>query len=252
MKSSFFLLLILTTSLASGQNIPDYLQLSQTILSNIKEGKSYQKQVDILAESTLQDLSLQLKNDEQKKAFWINIYNSFIQISLMENPDEYKNRGAFFSKPRVVIAGETLSFDNIEHDLIRKSRIKWSLGYLRKWFRPKWERELRVDDVDWRIHFALNCGAESCPPIAIYTAQDINKQLDFMTTTYLTEQTTYNKEENAAKTVALMSWFRADFGGKCGAKKILKEYGITPEKPKKLQFKTYDWTLSLGNYRNFN
>ena len=46
-----------------------------------------------------------------------------------------------------------------------------------------------------------------------------------------------------------MSWFRGDFGGKNGAKKILLDYKITPEKPKYLDFKTYDWTLLLGNYR---
>jgi hypothetical protein len=46
-----------------------------------------------------------------------------------------------------------------------------------------------------------------------------------------------------------MSWFRADFGGKRGAIKIICDYGITSEKPKKLDFKNYDWTLLLKNYR---
>jgi hypothetical protein len=70
-----------------------------------------------------------------------------------------------------------------------------------------------------------------------------------MTTEYLQEQTTYDKETKTAKSVALMSWFRGDFGGICGAKKILKEYNITPEEPKSLDFKSYDWTMLLGNYR---
>jgi hypothetical protein len=203
----------------------------------------------ILSKSSLNDLVLQLNTDTQKKAFWINIYNAFIQISLSENPNLYEDKGTFFSEDRIKIAGEFLSFDDIEHGIIRKSRMKISLGYLRKWFRPKWERKLRVEQIDWRIHFALNCGAKSCPPVAIYSTEKLDKELDFMAEEYLKEQTTYNTATKTASSVALMSWFRADFGGKCGAKKIIFDYGVTSEKPKKLDFKTYDWTLLLGNYR---
>ena len=73
-----------------------------------------------------------------------------------------------------------------------------------------------------------------------------------MTTEYLKEQTTYNATTKTAKSVSLFSWFRADFGGLCGARQILFDYKITPEKPKKLDFKSYDWTLSLGNYRTIS
>ena len=200
-------------------------------------------------ETNLTDLTNQLKTDKEKIAFWVNIYNAFIQISLSENPKLYKNKGAFFSEKRIKIGGENLSFDDIEHGILRKSRIKISLGYLRKWFRPKWERKLRVDNVDWRIHFALNCGAKSCPPVAIYTVDNLENELNFMTKAYLQEQTTYNADTITATTSVLMSWFRGDFGGKNGAKKILFNYKITPEKPKYLDFKTYDWTLFLGNFR---
>ncbi len=237
--------------ISSAQQNIDYLETSQNLLLNIKNKTSFEKQVNILENSSLEGLTFQLKNDTHKKAFWINIYNAFIQISLQENPNEFKskNRSQFFSKPRVKISGEILSFDDIEHGILRKSRVKWSLGYLRKWFRPRWERKLRVDDIDWRIHFALNCGAKSCPPIAIYSAKNINEELDFMTKTYLSEHTQYDSETQTAKTTALISWFRGDFGGLNSAKKMLNNYDITPKKPKNLKFKSYDWTMALGNYR---
>ena len=120
---------------------------------------------------------------------------------------------------------------------------------MRKWFCPKWERKLRVENVDWRIHFALNCGAKSCPPVAIYDVENLDNQLDFMTKAYLEEQTSYDSVSKTASTSVLMSWFRGDFGGKNGAKKILFTYKITPEKPKRLDYKTYDWALLLGNFR---
>lgn len=249
MKQFFLILFLASIFNVSAQDSVNYSKISQDLLQNIMDGKSYEKEVKILENSTLSALVNQLKTDKQKIAFWVNIYNSFIQISLTENPKEYEDRGAYFKKERVKIAGEVLSFDQIEHDILRRSRVKLSWGYLRKYFRPKYERKLRVKNIDWRIHFALNCGAKSCPPVAKFTPQSLDSEFDFMTTEYLKEQTTYNKETRTATSVSLFSWFRADFGGLCGARQILVDYKITPEKPKNLDFKTYDWTMSLGNFR---
>ncbi|WP_299667057.1 DUF547 domain-containing protein [uncultured Polaribacter sp.] len=250
MKPFFLILFLVATFNFNAQDTVNYSEVSQVLLQNIMDGKSYDKEVKILANSSLDDLVGQLKTDKQKNAFWVNVYNSFIQISLTENPKEYEDRGTFFKKERVKIAGETLSFDAIEHAILRKSRVKLSWGYLRKYFRAKWERKLRVKNIDWRIHFALNCGAESCPPVAKFTSENLDKEFDFMTTQYLKEQTTYSKETRTAKSVSLFSWFRADFGGLCGARQILADYKITPEKPKKLAFNRYDWTMRLGNFKN--
>lgn len=250
MKQFFFVAFLFLSTLVFSQDKVNYEKISQQLLQNIIDKNSYNTQVSLLEKSSLNDLVNQLNTDQQKIAFWVNIYNAFIQISLTENPKLYENRSAFFSDKRVKIAGEILSFDDIEHGIIRKSRMKISLGYLRKWFRPKWERKLRIDGkIDWRIHFALNCGAKSCPPVAVYSSENLDKEFDFMTTEYLKEHTDYNPDTEIAKTVALFSWFRGDFGGLKGAKKILKNYNITPKKPRKINFKTYDWTLLLGNFR---
>jgi hypothetical protein len=249
MKHFFLALILFATLHTNAQNNINYNKVSQNLLQKIMDGKSYKKEVKILEKSTLRALVSQLKTDKQKIAFWINIYNSFIQISLTENPKEYQERGRYFKSKRVRVAGETLSFDDIEHAILRKSRIKLSWGYLRKYFRPKWERRLRVKNIDWRIHFALNCGAKSCPPVAKFTPENLDSEFNFVTSTYLNEQTTYTKETKTATSVSLFSWFRADFGGISGARKILANYKVTPEKPKTLNFRPYDWTLSLRNFR---
>lgn len=35
-----------------------------------------------------------------------------------------------------------------------------------------------VQPMDKRIHFALNCGARSCPPIRVYTPEELEEGLD--------------------------------------------------------------------------
>jgi len=247
---STIIILLFANHIMAQQEI-NFVELSQDLLTKIKNDQDYSKEVKRLETTTLEDLTAQLKNDKQKKAFWINIYNGFIQISLSKNSEQFNddNRSDFFSQARVNIAGEKLSFDDIEHGIIRSSTSKISMGYVKKIFRPEWERKLRVNKIDWRIHFALNCGAKSCPPVAIYNAKNLDEQLDYMTRTYLNEQTEYNSQTKTAKTVVLFSWFRGDFGGLDEVKTILKSYEITPEEPDDLEFKTYDWTMLLGNYR---
>lgn len=38
-------------------------------------------------------------------------------------------------------------------------------------------RKFMLQVVDPRIHFTLNCGAESCPPIGVYDADKLENQL---------------------------------------------------------------------------
>jgi hypothetical protein len=193
-----------------------------------------------------------LSTDDEKKAFWINIYNGFTQATLKTNPKQYQNRNAFFGKKQLEIAGQKFSLDDIEHGILRRSKIKWSLGHINKIFPSKIEKVLRVAKVDYRIHFALNCGAKSCPPIAFYNPEILDKQLDLATKAYLLGEAQYDSSVNALYLPKLMSWFRADFGGKKGMMKIVKSINLVPAGAHpKIKFKDYDWTLTLNNYKNY-
>ncbi|MFT5971103.1 MAG: hypothetical protein ACI8ZO_001621 [Flavobacteriales bacterium] len=227
----------------------DYGKISESFVRNLMEGKEVSEQIEIFADATVNDLARQLKTDMQKRAFWMNVYNGYIQYYLNKNPGLYKNRGAFFGTERMVIAGRIMSFDDIEHGIIRGSRVKITLGYTKKMFVSSYERRLRVGGKDGRIHFSLNCGAKSCPPVAIFRAEDVDRQMDILSQNYLNVFANYSKKENKVYTPALMSWFRADFGGIKGVKKFLKQYSIVPkDSGPEIEFTKYDWTLYLGNY----
>ncbi|MEO7801951.1 MAG: DUF547 domain-containing protein [Ginsengibacter sp.] len=195
------------------------------------------------------ELTDNLKNDNEKKAFWINLYNGFTQYSLKTHPEQYKSRNIFFRKKSIDVANEKYSLDDIEHGILRHSKIKWSLGYLNKIFPSKKEKMLRVDKLDYRIHFALNCGAKSCPPIAFYNDEKLDAQLDLATKAFLSGEADYDSGKHIIYLPKLMSWFRADFGGKKGLIKILRQHKIIPaDASPAIRFKDYDWTLTLNNY----
>ena len=225
------------------------LQLSQDFIYTSKTGNETTLLEKQLAELPFDSLKTMLKTDEEKKAFWINLYNGFTQAMLKKDPGKYKGRSVFFKAGNIFVGSKLFSLDDIEHGILRRSSIKWSLGYLKKLFPGKTEKALRVKNLDSRIHFAMNCGAKSCPPIAFYDADKINAQLDLATHSYLSSEAIYNAEKNTLLLPAIMGWFRRDFKGKKNMLLLAKKYGIVPEAAHpKISFAKYDWSLSLNNY----
>ena len=226
------------------------VKLSQDFMYAAKTNEDVNTYINQLKDLRYDVLLKDLKNDDDKKAFWINLYNAYTNASLHKDPDQYKSRNRFFKAKNIVVAGKTFSLDKIEHGLLRRSKIKWSLGYLSKFFPNKTEKDLRVDRLDNRIHFALNCGAKSCPPIAFYNPENLNTQLDVAATAYLTAEANYNTESNILYLPVLLSWFRRDFGGKKKIVELLKSKQLLASTVvPKIKFKKYDWSLYLDNYK---
>lgn len=223
------------------------IKLSQGFLFAAKMQKEVHKLVHELKTLTPEHITSSLDDDQKKKAFWINLYNGFTQSLLRQNPALYRNRERFFNTKQIEVAGKKLSLDDIEHGILRRSTIKWSLGYLRKIFPGKTEKAWRVAALDFRIHFALNCGAQSCPPVAFYTPERLDQQLDLATAGFL--QSEVEVEGNTVFVPTIMHWFRGDFGGKKGIKQLLRKHGFAAvNSSTKLKFKNYHWALDLENF----
>jgi hypothetical protein len=203
----------------------------------------------VLQNVSIELLQNQLVTDAQKRAFWLNIYNAFIQEKLSKNPEKYKNRSKFFSKKQINIAGNLMSFDFIEHGILRRSKSKLSLGYLNKTFVGSLEKKLRVKKPDYRIHFALNCGASACPAVAYYSAEKLDSQLAIAEGFFVSENCNVNQDNKTIETSKIFSWFRADFGGKKGIRKLLGNYKMQDFSTYKLVFIPYNWELMLENYK---
>jgi len=248
-----FLSVLLGCSTICAQNInteiSDFNALSEQFLTNIKKGHSTSDIRTQLYQTTLEDLEEGLGTDREKLAFWINIYNAYIQVLLSENPALYRDRDAFFENERIPLAGRMVSFDKIEHGIIRRSQWKLGGGIVRKWFPDEFERALRVEEPDYRIHFALNCGAIDCPPVAIYRPEILERQFETGAKSFLQRVSEYSPTKGEVRTTPLFSWFRGDFGFESGVKDILLHYGIIPRTEQiDVTYKEYDWTLDLDNF----
>lgn len=228
-------------------NSDTYLRLSEKLVLASKNKTNAKEIMQSLATVDEDVLAAELYNDIRKKTFWINVYNAMVQLILTENPEKFEDRSAFYGEKQITIANKTLSLDEIEHGIIRGSKLKLSLGLVKDPFAGNYEKKFRVEETDGRVHFALNCGAISCPYVAIYDYTKFNEQINKSCRIYLQKDT--KVKDNVVYISSLFNWFRGDFGGSEGIVEFLKKYDAIPQElDPKLEYNDYDWTLKLGNF----
>jgi len=225
------------------------ISLAEMLLLAIKKGEEYQQHLADLAHFPTEELILQLNTPEKKVAFWVNIYNSAFQVLAQTQSELLAQKAKLYGGKYIQIAQNWLSLDDIEHGILRRRKFKYGLGYIPSFFESTFIIANQVDALDFRIHFALNCGAVSCPPIAFYNHERLNEELEIATQGFLEQESEWNKESNTLYISRLFLWFLGDFGGRSGIREILKTYKIidTAKQPN-LKFKDYNWALALDNW----
>jgi len=194
------------------------------------------------------DAALDALEENAALAFWVNVYNAAVQDALQRDPDLFDDTSRLFGDPLVTVAGHDLSLDDVEHGILRRSKTKYGLGYLPRLFVDDFERRHRLPTVDPRIHFALNCAAASCPPIAAYSADGVQPELDRTVAGFLESDCEYDDRGRLAVS-RLFLYYRGDFGGRTGIYAFLREHGVLDddERPR-VTYKPYDWTRKLGHF----
>jgi len=176
---------------------------------------------------------------EHRLAYWINAYNAFtLHAILAEYPitSVWKTRdGQFFQKKTHCAGGRALSLDDIEHEILR--------------------REL----AEPRIHFAINCGSNGCPPMRpqAFEAQGIGATLQRATEQFLGSEWNCRIDREAKRIYIsrLFKMYAEDFAGpqattldyRQGVLRFVAEHlGVSFEELAgfELVYNTYDWGLN--------
>ncbi|APW98774.1 DUF547 domain-containing protein [Halobiforma lacisalsi AJ5] len=220
----------------------DPTTLARDLLERVRRGESADGHLRALADLSRADLE-PLRNDPRAAlAFWLNAYNAAAQLLLERNPELFDSRWRFFRAEALAVAGVGLSLDDVEHGILRGARSKYGLGYLPRLSRSGLPKAYRLEP-DPRIHFALNCGAASCPLIRPYDPETVDAALDRATRTHLETTVDYDPERDRVRVPRYCLWFLGDFGGRSGLYEFLREFDRLPEGARpSLRFRDYDWT----------
>ena len=184
-------------------------------------------------------LALDLDSDTARVAFWLDVYNAAVVGAGAVALTARRTRWQHFRRRSLVVAGHRLSLDGIEHGLLRRSRWKLALGYLGNPLPSTFERRHRVGRLDPRVHFALNCGAASCPPIAAYEPERLDEQLELATRSFLTSEV--RRDGDVLRVPPVLLWYIGDFGGPRGVRRLLVRAGVE-DASRPLRFSKYDWS----------
>lgn len=153
-------------------------------------------------------------------AFWINVYNALVLHGIVALGVRHSVRRVwnFFGRVRYGIDGLVFSLDDIEHGLLRGNRRR-KLPPLRPFAARDPRLALAVTPPDPRYHFAISCGAASCPPIGVYRAAVIDAQLDLATRNFVNQAVALVDGRLACS--RLFKWYREDFESAGGLRAFL-------------------------------
>lgn len=215
------------------------IEFSQKFLLAVKSDEPFQAYKDTLADLDLDSLKAELSTFSEHQCFWINMYNALVQSKAKGDTSSFDNRNAFFKHADIHIGGAKLSLDNIEHNILRgvdKGQNDFT-------------RAFRLKKLDNRLHFALNCGAAACPPIAFYSPDKIDEQLNLAEEIFVQSASSFDSTTGVLETSKILDWYSDDFGGEDGIVELMKKHGVVTDQPvSKIIYTPYDWTLDLNNY----
>lgn len=185
------------------------------------------------AEQWIEELSAfntkALITDVEKKACWINLYNgltNYFIISRKIKETVWEVPG-FFSELRAQVGDFDLSLDDIEHGILRKNGQRRN-NKPRQFKEGDIRTELMVENFDPRIHFALNCGSISCPPLAFYSAEDIDRELSLAEQSFTEQEFRVDHAKQEIKCSEIFIWYRHDFVNSYLNDPDLTDYKVIP------------------------
>lgn len=204
-----------------------------------------------------------LLSHSERKAFFLNVYNSLMihAMTVLPKPRTMFDRITLYNTAAYNIGGRSYTLNMIEHGVLRSNRCG-SGPFSQPQF-DKWDarRQCVLSEIDPRIHFALNCGARSCPPVRFYEVATLDASLDSATRSYLLDLQV-DMQSRTVIVPKLLQWYKTDFSEdgdmdkvlewtlpylEIDTRKALKQ--LLREKREfaasfKVSFASYDWTVN--------
>jgi hypothetical protein len=165
---------------------------------------------------------------DQKKAYWINAYNAFTVLLIVNNypTESIKDLGGWSGPWKVKffkIGGVDMDLNHIEHEVLLK------------------------DFDDPRIHAAINCASNSCPNLLnkAFTESNIEDELTKGMKAFVNDKTKNKITEDTYQVSEIFKWFKDDFTKDQTLIEFLNKYStVTIKKTAKLSYMKYSWKLN--------
>lgn len=199
---------------------------------------------------------LLLAGQEEKLAFWMNLYNLWVVQAALTSWDDPDFDGAssddfaLFNTAFVQVDGQSLTLNMLEHGLIRGHQGSMDYYFaddpdlralVEAWHADLWQGA----PVDARIHVGLNCMSRSCPdlPGGAWRAATLWTDLDAAAVRFVDHP---GKGAGPDGVSTLFNWYVDDFTGSFGSvEAFVQAYRSTGDSDVDYgTYLTYDWSLN--------
>ena len=229
------------------------------------------------------DLQPVLSNPDLRKSFFINLYNvmnihitvTYLRSKNFKASISSYDRIKLYDKYLYNVGGCFLSLNDVEHGVLRANDNFGKSLFTTGWkvltgqsfsdssvprFPPGDIREKLVSaELDPRIHFALNCGAKSCPPIRVYEPDKIDQQLKIASINFCNSVKLKKKGKttNTFELSQIFKWYQSDFSKDSkgllmfigehveGELKEAIDESVKHGKKHKIDWATYNWEINI-------
>ncbi|MES2778425.1 MAG: DUF547 domain-containing protein, partial [Bacteroidota bacterium] len=208
----------------------DYPSVSEQLVETVQHSQrhAFDSLLKIVADAKFEVLKNQLYSDTRKKTFWLNVHNAYALYLLKKEPSILKNHNHFLSTKQITIAGMHFSLNEIEHGILRRSSYRITETVVIK--------QLRVLELDYRVHFGINFGAKDCPSLVPFREHKLNDQLKSLEKAYILSHTAIDSAKKEIKTSELFEWYETDFGGENGVRNLFEKNGLVQAKDWKISY----------------
>lgn len=231
--------LFVSATLRGADLLPDYSEYDRLLKTYVVDEQVNYKawaenKEDVAALETfvekLSNTDVELLSEANQAAFYINMYNAVMLQAVLDSypVDSVKSIGispfSIFKKDLVQIKNRKVSLDYIEKEILLKNHF------------------------DSRIHFAVNCASEGCPPLRAepFIGDLLDQQLEEQARLFARSNRAarVNKSKKSIAYSELFKWYASDFD-KDNPAKYLNPYRSVPlPVDYTVAWIPYDWSLN--------
>lgn len=162
----------------------------------------------------LAEVDLKGLTHQEKLAFWINTYNSCMMNAFLEHglPESPKMVVALMQKATVNVGGHSLNPLTIEHFILRlpyHSKYTFAKGSKNDEMTARSIFGLELSEP--LVTFALSCGSWSSPAVRVYTASEVENELEVAKKEYFQAAIGICMTEKMFAIPKLLDWYLLDF-----------------------------------------
>jgi hypothetical protein len=159
----------------------------------------------------LRNIDLSTIDDTERKCLFINLYNTLMIHALIVFgvPTSVIGKKHFFYNAKYIVGGFCFSLNDIEHGILRRDKHPYG-ALMHVFTKSDPRKKFMVAILDPRIHFALNCGAKSCPPINVYRPDKLDQQLDIAARAFC-EDCKIDMKDSIVTLSSIFKWYYGDF-----------------------------------------